>query len=381
MAIFRAAASTGNLNTNQYEVDFLKEVFDLEPEVTPLCRMLTISESKIRKVTNPKFQHFSDTFIPWNTTVGSNYAAGAASITFTTTDYFKPGDVCQNQTTGEQFRIDSITSSTVAAVTMGLGGTSDSGGTAADVIIRLGTSFAENTTSPDMLLQQLTDDYGYTQIFKTTFGISRTGKQTKMRISQDELSRQRMLKAKEHKLDIERQFLFGKRGGTNLTSNAPQRQTRGAIAFLTQNTGSAATLTEQVFSDWLEDVFRYGSQEKILLCSGIYITAMEYWGKQRLRGDEGATTKLGMKIKRYESAHGDFMVMRHKLFEVSPYTGYALALDPKNIRMASMQNTILQTNIQENDRDGVKEQYLSEVGLDMYNAKTHGIFTGVTAYA
>lgn len=379
MAVFRAAASTANLNSNQYEVDFLKEVMDLEPEVTPLCRLLTLSESKIRKVTNPKFWHFEDQFIGWNTTVGTTYSAAAATIAVTSGDIFKAGDIVQNQTTGEQFRVTSVSSNTLT-VTMSYGGTADSGGTAGDVLVRLGTSFAQNTTSPEMLLQQLTEDYNYTQIFKTSFGIGRTMNQTKVRINQGEMARQRMLKAKEHKLDIERQLLFGKRGSTGST-NAPEYQTRGAIAFLTENTGSAATLTESVFSDWLEDVFRYGSGEKILLCSGIYITAMEYWGKQRLRGDEGMTSKLGMKIKRYESAHGDFLVMRHKLFEVSPYTGYALALDPAGFKLASMQNTILQGNIQENDRDGIKEQYLSELGLDMYSAKKHGIFTGVTAYA
>ena len=380
MSVFRAPASTGNLLTNEYDVDFFKEVQDLEPDATPLCRLMTISEDNVRNVTNPKFWHFEDQFIGWNTTVGTTYAAAAATIAVTTGDIWKPGDIGQNQTTGEQFIVDSVSSNTLT-VTMGAGGTSDSGGTAGDVLIRLGTTFAENTVSPDMLLQQTTEDYNYTQIFKTTFGIGRTANQTKMRISQGQLSRQRMLKAKEHKLDIERQFLFGKRGGTNLTSNSPKRQTRGAIAFLRSNTGSAATLTESVFSDWLEDVFRYGSQEKILLCSGIYITAMEYWGKQRLRGDEGMTTKLGMKVKRYESAHGDFIVLRHKLFEVAPYTGYALALDPASIKMAVLQRTVLQPNIQENDRDGIKEQYLSEVGLDMYNAAKHGIFTGVSAYA
>lgn len=379
MAVFRAPASTANLLTNQYDVDFLSEVMDLEPDATPLCRFLTKAQEKIRKVTNPKFWHFEDQFIPWSTTVATTYSAAAATIAVTSGDLFKPGDIVQNQTTGEQFRVTSVSSNTLT-VAMSYGGTSDSGGTSGDVLIRCGTSFAQNSTSPDMLLQQLSEDYNYTQIFKTSFGIGRTANQTKMRISQGELARQRMLKAKEHKLDMERQFLFGKRGSSGST-NAPEYQTRGAIAFLTENTASASTLTEPVFSDWLEDVFRYGSSEKILLCSGIFITAMEYWGKQRLRGDEGMTTKLGMKVKRYESAHGDFLIVRHKLFEVAPYTGYALALDPDSIKMASMQNTVLQPNIQENDRDGIKEQYLSEVGLDMYNAKKHGIFTGVSGYA
>ena len=378
MSVVRVPASSLNLLSDQYDVDFFKEVQDLEPEATPLCRLLTIAGDSVRKVTNPKFYHFEDQFIGWNTTVGSNYAAAAATIAVTTGDIFKAGDIVQNQTTGEQFRVTSVSSNTLT-VTMGEGGTADSGGTAGDVLVRLGTSFAENTTSPDPLLQLLTDDFNFTQIFKTSFGISRTAQQTKMRISEGELSRQRMLKGKEHKLDMERQFLFGKRGTTG--TDSPRRTTRGAIAFLTANTGSAATLTESVFSDWLEDVFRYGSSEKVLLCSSIYLTAMEYWGKQRLRGDEGMTEKLGMRIKRYCSAHGDLIIMKHKLFEVAPYTGYALCLDPGAIKMAVMQPTILKTNMQENDRDGIKEMFLTEAGLDMYSASRHGIFTGVSAYA
>lgn len=378
MSVVRVPASSLNLNSNQYDVDFFKEVQDLEPEATPLCRLLTLAGDKVRKVTNPKFYHFEDQFIAWNTTVGTTYSAAAATIAVTTGDIFKAGDIVQNQTTGEQFRVTSVSSNTLT-VTMSEGGTADSGGTAGDVLVRLGTSFAENTTSPDPLLQLLSDDYNFTQIFKTTFGIGRTAQQTKMRISEGELSRQRMLKGKEHKLDMERQFLFGKRGTTG--TDSPRRTTRGAIAFLTANTASATTLTENVFSDWLANVFRYGSGEKVLLSSSIFITAMEYWGKGRLRGEEAMTEKLGMRIKRYCSAHGDFLVMKHKLFEVAPYTGYALALDPAAIKMATMQTTILQTNIQENDRDGIKEQYLTEAGLDMYNASKHGIFTGVTAYA
>lgn len=378
MSVVRVPASSLNLNSNQYDVDFFKEVQDLEPEATPLCRLLTMASDKVRKVTNPKFYHFEDSFIAWNTTVATTYSAAAATIAVTTGDIFKAGDIVQNQTTGEQFRVTSVSSNTLT-VTMSEGGTADSGGTSGDVIVRLGTSFAENTTSPDPLLQLLTDDYNYTQIFKTTFGIGRTAQQTKMRISEGELSRQRMLKGKEHKLDMERQFLFGKRGTTG--TDSPRRTTRGAIAFLTANTASATTLTENVFADWLANVFRYGSGEKVLLCSSIFITAMEYWGKGRLRGEEAKSAELGMRIKRYCSAHGDFLVMKHKLFEVAPYTGYALALDPAAIKLATMQTTILQTNIQENDRDGIKEQYLTEAGLDMYNASKHGIFTGVTAYA
>ena len=76
----------------------------------------------------------------------------------------------------------------------------------------IGTSYEQGSGAPDVWSQELDNDYGYTQIFKTACEMSNTARATVYRGYADEWARLWNLKLREHKVDIERAMLFGMRG-------------------------------------------------------------------------------------------------------------------------------------------------------------------------
>ena len=72
-------------------------------------------------------------------------------------------------------------------------------------------------------------------------------------------------------------------------------------------------------------------------------------------------------------------LVKHRLLE-NIYDGYALGLDLKNLWYRPLQgrDTVLKTNIQANDEDGEKDEYITEAGLQLNLEKTHAVMYGCT---
>ena len=387
MATSRQPSSTGNVNSAQVVIDMDEKVYHLEPSATPLTKLLTMVKSNVRTVTNPKFQIMRQEVIGRRTTVGvAGYASTTANTAIPCADssLFSVGSVVENIQTGEHMRVASIDSATQFTAERQVGSVSAAAGTSGDTLIRLGTSFSEGADVPSPNVRTLDDEYNYTQIFRRSFGVTNTARATKM-YSGPELDRIRGDQGIEFALDIEHAFLFGQRGSLNLTGDQPRRMTRGLLRTLSTNVyPSGGALSESNFEiNFLEGLFRYGSDTKVLLASARLISVLDAFGRSKLQIDEQMSTKLGVAVKDYISGHGMLKVIKHKLLEGNTYSGYGIAIDPKYLRMAVLQgrNTKLLTNRQNPGVDGVVEEYLAEVGLDITLEKVHGVITGVTSAA
>jgi hypothetical protein len=83
-------------------------------------------------------------------------------------------------------------------------------------------------------------------------------------------------------------------------------------------------------------------------------------------------TTAGMVISRYKSTHGSLNVVKNNLFAdisdsdcaTNPATA-AILLDLEQLWYRYLNDTELEQNIQENDRDAVEHQYRSECGLEL----------------
>ena len=78
----------------------------------------------------------------------------------------------------------------------------------------IGTSYEQGSGAPDVFSQELDNDYGFTQIFKTACEMSNTARATVYRGYASEWDRIWNLKLREHKIDIERAMLFGQRASS-----------------------------------------------------------------------------------------------------------------------------------------------------------------------
>ena len=80
-----------------------------------------------------------------------------------------------------------------------------------------------------------------------------------------------------------------------------------------------------------------------------------------------------MKLQRWVLPQGTIYVKSHPLFNThARFTNDMFILDPSALKYRYMRDTTFKDNIQANDEDQKKGQWLSECGLEMEHAKTMG---------
>ncbi len=281
----------------------------------------------------------------------------------------------------------------------------------------IGTSYAEGTGAPDVWSQELDNDYGYTQIFKTAAEMTNTARATVYRGYSDEWQRIWNLKLREHKIDIERAMLFGQRassGGINYTEGIcghiianGQSQTVEDSEQLVYTEGqaylktvAAASLTYDVLLRDLEVVFdpaRGGNTSKLALCSLPVVSLFNKLGDGAgFLGDtlstkmpynfESSKGSFGHKIMKIDTVHGDLTLVREPLFRrMSGEFMCLVDLDHVSYRPlvgnGVNRDTSITTNVQQADEDLRKDLILTEAGLEVSLPETHALFNFEEALA
>lgn len=196
--------------------------------------------------------------------------------------------------------------------------------------------------------------------------------------------------ADEHKLQIERQMLFGERKKL-IASTKTRYGTRGLKGFVDSGNqfSVGGVLPEFDFDDWIRGVFRSGSGDavsdtKILLANDRLLGVINRFQKVRQQTNPGEKD-YGVSLMNYVTPFGTVKLVHHRLLD-SAYsnTGYGLLYDPANVRLRYFSgngidgHTKLHTNIQANDVTSRKDEYRTTVGLEVKFATTHGEISGVT---
>ena len=284
----------------------------------------------------------------------------------------------------------------------------DGSSTAVNVQV-IGSAFAEGSGAPDVFSQELDNDYGFTQIFKTACEMSNTARATQYRGYADEWQRIWNLKLREHKIDIERSMLFGQRasvGGVQYTEGivghiiaegaAPQTDAT-QLAYSEgkayhKSIADGSVTYDNLLSD-LEVVFdpaRGGSSSKLALCSlpvislfnkmgdgGFIDKSMESTTAQYMI--ERAQGSFGHKVMKIDTVHGEIALVKEPLFRGLASTFMALVdLDHVSYRPlvgnGINRDTAIQTNVQASDEDLRKDMILTEAGLEVSLPETHALF-------
>ena len=307
-------------------------------------------------------------------------------------------------------RIDAVNSSTSIVITWltNPGTDADSGASAKATVI--GTAFGEGTGAPDVFSQELDNDYGYTQIFKTACEMSNTARATVYRGYADEWSRIWNLKLREHKIDIERAMLFGQRassGGIQYSEGIAghimangQSQTAADSTQVSYTEGqaylktvAAGSLSYDVLLRDLEVIFdpaRGGSSSKLALCSlpvislfnklgdGVGFIGDTVGGSNRYNFNASQGT-FGHKIMKVETVHGDLSVVKEPLFR-GMSGEFMCMVDLDHVAYRPLvgngvnRDTSITTNVQQADEDLRKDMILTEAGLEITLPETHALF-------
>ena len=275
----------------------------------------------------------------------------------------------------------------------------------------IGSAFAEGSGSPDVWSNSIDDDYGYTQIFKTAAEITNTAYATKMRGYANEFERVLALKMREHKVDLERAFLFNQKarqGGIQYTEGLVGHIIKnssfvGGTTNLSYSSDKAyartcttAELTyDRLLSD-LEVIFdpaRGGASEKLVLASLPVITYFNKMGDGAfVDASAGSANNMpyrvnmdnvdgsfGHKLMEINTVHGSMYLVKQPLFR-GHSAGLMLMADMSKLYYRPLvgngvnRDTQVMTNVQAADEDLRKDMILTEAGLEVCLPESHALY-------
>lgn len=273
----------------------------------------------------------------------------------------------------------------------------------ADTLIVIGNINSEGAAMPDAIAYDPTKWYNFTQIFRSPLEITRTAMQTRLRTgAQYKEAKRECLEM--HGIEMEKAFLFGVPSERTGDNGKPERTTLGLIPAIrggyTGQGGTTGTVNNYVTNasysgqtwlqggeDWLdtqlEVIFRKGATEKLALCGSGTIQAINKLIKSGGDFDYTATTEsYGLKVVKWTTAFGVINLMRHPLFSYEATTRHSMVIfEPKDLKFRYIQDTMYKNDdrLQKGgwtSRDGIKEEYLTEAGLEYQHPDGWGYLYG-----
>ena len=347
------------------------KIAELEPNAAPLVRLL--EKLPKEKAINPKFEWNEDEAMPRLTTLSAS-ATSAATAFGVTADIFRVGDLVRITETGEAIEVTATAAGAVTA-TRSIGSVAVASATSAAELYIVANANVEGSTLREIKYPQLVTASNYCEIVQTPFGVTGTENATK-HYGGPELARLQAKFGIEHARTLEQIFFFGARD----LNSTNKRFCGGLKEFISTNiTADTGGLAEADLQTFLRSGFRYGSQRKVLFCSPKVIVAIEGFARTNLRVNDNAAAKYGIEMKTYVSGQGTVdLVMKRDWNDSTVYGGYAFLVDMDNVKMRPLRDVKLKENVQAPDYDGRKDQYISEIGLQVTHERTHALLTGVT---
>ena len=269
----------------------------------------------------------------------------------------------------------------------------------------IGTAYAEGSGAPDVFSDSMEDNYGYTQIFKTAAEISNTAYATQLRGVSNEFERVLAQKMREHKIDMERAFLFNQKakvGGVQysegLVGHIIKNSTVvGGTSNLSYESGKAyfrtakaAELTyDRLLSDFevLFDPARGGSNERLALASLPVISFFNKMGNGSFSDISTASTQYqinmdelsgqyGHQLMEINTVHGSVYLVKEPLFR-GHSSGMMCMADMSKLYYRPLvgnginRDTQVMTNVQSADEDLRKDMIITEAGLEVCLPESH----------
>ena len=266
----------------------------------------------------------------------------------------------------------------------------------------IGNINPEGGEMPDAIALNPTKVYNYTQIFRTPLSITRTAKKTRLRTG-DQYQKAKAEALEMHSWEMELAFLWGIRTENIGDNGKPERTTMGVINFIRQyasancddyslnSTYSGQSWTtggETWLKNMLEQIFRYGADEKLCLCGSGFllgIDALAMAGGQL--NMQPAQKTYGMQIRTWITPFGTIHMKTHPLFSYDATTrNMGVILEPKEMTYRYIDDTTFygESTAKKHPEgygqrrvDGTNEEYLTEAGLEFGLPQKCAVLNGV----
>lgn len=297
----------------------------------------------------------------------------------------KPGHVLLNGSTGEIVWV--VDSSTVDQITVdrAQGSVAATAIGASDVWLVIGSAHSEGSGVPEAVSYDPSTVYNYTQIFRNSLEITNTAVATKIRYADGQyLKEARRETLEEHAIEMERAFLFGSRK-EDTSGSQPTRTTGGFSDFVTTNVvdfGGVVSIDD--FEDFLEDVFEDGSTEKLCLLGNRALNTLNKIARSNYTVQATPeTSTYGMKMVEWITPFGSLQMKQHPLLSKDGYEDWGFVIDVSKIKYRYLRgrDTSYREQVQNPGDDSIKNEFLTECGLELNHQTCHGIFKNATQMA
>ena len=356
---------------------YLNIFLELYKNVTPLM-VIQKRLGNVKTVRGKEFWHIEDDEHPQVVTLGEALDNSETAIDLASGHGKRVWDGCilYSPITGEQMEVTAVSTDTITVVRGHASTVATAQDTATDLQIMPMTD-ADNGRSPtETPWSEPNQLKNYCQIVKEAYAISRRMKNAQT-FGPDELARMKKQTYRSFCYKLEKAILFGQ-----LDSGATNGATTGGLEYWlsTNKMDADGNWSEDLFEEWLQEVFRFNQGENVLILAGEYLLQhINTLSRDRLTTSPGDTVG-GIRITKYRCAHGEVSLVPHgmltKTFDASgEWAGTAFAVNLNNLKLAFYQggDIALQTGLEENDRDGEKGQWFCDFGVWVGAERTHGM--------
>ncbi|MDI6785125.1 MAG: DUF5309 family protein [bacterium] len=273
-------------------------------------------------------------------------------------------------------------------------------------IMVVGNINEEGAVMPGSLGYNPVKYFNYTQIFRTPLSITRTARETRLRTG-DAYKEMKREALELHGIEMEKALIFGipteNAGGSS--DQKPERTTQGIASFIKAyvaanfddyrlNSGyagkawDAADGGEAWLDYFLEQVFRFGSAEKLALCGSGALLGLNQLARSGGHINlEPRAAAYGIKVIEWITPFGSIYLKTHPLMSQEVTTRNAMILlEPKNLVYRFITDTIFfgegeakQAGPGTNSgrKDATNEEFLTECGLELWHPDTFMMLDGV----
>ena len=407
--------STGIFTTTNLTQDLAKKSFAgmitrLMPNGTaPLFGMTSMLQSETAVATEHGF--FTKTMLlPQVTTYGSTHASTDTTINVLSTANILPGMILQvnNASSRENMIVNSVISATQITVTRALSVAAATIPASTDMY-QVGNAFEESSVRPNSLIINPVRITNYTQIFRNTWAISDTMRNTMMIAGDTNVSESRQDCAAFHAADIEKALFFGQK--SQGTRNGQPFRTMDGLINTVSNVNNyppiyagvaniftaGGTTTYPQLEGFLDPLFNQSTDpkvgnERVLFVGGAAKKVIHQVARLATGSFYQVTdgqTSWGLQYSTVKTSRGQFQMIEHPLFNSnSSWAKMAVGVDLSTFKVAYLgdrktQNKEFNADSDANDNgiDAVGGTLTTEMTCVIKNPPANGITYNLTAGA
>jgi Family of unknown function (DUF5309) len=408
--------STGLFNTSVLTTDLAKKSFAgmitrLMPNGSaPLFGMTSMLQSENAVATEHGF--FTKTMLlPQVTTYGSTHTSTDTTINVLSTANILPGMILRinNSASYENIIVNSILSATQMSVTRAVGTVVAATIPASVDMYQVGNAFEEASLRPNSLIINPVRITNFTQIFRNTWAISDTIRQTMMIAGDSNIAESRTDCAAFHAADIEKALFFGQKSQGS-RNGQPFRTMDGLVnivgtagnypsyyAGVTNVYTAGGTTTYPQLEGFLDPLFNQTTDpkvgnERVLFVGGTakkVITNITRLATGSFYQIQDGQTSWGLQYSTLKTSRGAFQMIEHPLFNSNTtWAKMAVGVDLSTFRAAYLgdrktQNKEFNADQDANDNgiDAVGGTLTTEMTCVVKNPPANGVVYNLTAGA